>query len=49
MREQFQNTTAQGGSLKSRSPTVADRIAQTVVKLYLEPEVEPTFHEDSDG
>jgi RNA-directed DNA polymerase len=30
-------------------PTVADRIAQTVVKLYLEPEVEPIFHADSYG
>ena len=30
-------------------PTVADRIAQTVVRLYLEPEVEPLFHEDSYG
>lgn len=30
-------------------PTVADRIAQTVVKMYLEPEVEPVFHEDSYG
>ena len=30
-------------------PTVADRIAQTVVKMYLEPEVEPRFHEDSYG
>jgi RNA-directed DNA polymerase len=28
-------------------PTVSDRIAQTVVKLYLEPEVEPVFHPDS--
>ena len=28
-------------------PTVADRIAQTVVKLYLEPLVEPSFHPDS--
>src|SRR5712691_4206281 len=25
-------------------PTVADRIAQTVVRLYLEPELEPHFH-----
>ncbi len=25
-------------------PTVADRIAQTVVKLHLEPTVEPIFH-----
>ena len=30
-------------------PTVADRIAQTVVRLYLEPEVEPSFHPDSYG
>jgi RNA-directed DNA polymerase len=30
-------------------PTVADRIAQTVVRGYLEPEVEPMFHEDSYG
>jgi RNA-directed DNA polymerase len=28
-------------------PTVADRIAQMVVKLELEPKVEPIFHEDS--
>lgn len=30
-------------------PTVADRIAQTVVKIVLEPEVEPLFHPDSYG
>ena len=30
-------------------PTVADRIAQTVVRLYLEPGVEPMFHPDSYG
>jgi RNA-directed DNA polymerase len=30
-------------------PTVADRIAQTVVKRYLEPDVEPRFHADSYG
>src|SRR5579859_4798249 len=30
-------------------PTVADRVAQTVVKLYLEPKVEPHFHPDSYG
>lgn len=30
-------------------PTVADRIAQTVVKRYLEPEVEGIFHPDSYG
>ena len=30
-------------------PTVSDRIAQTVVRSYLEPEVEPLFHTDSYG
>ena len=30
-------------------PTVADRIAQMVVKRYLEPLVEPHFHDDSYG
>ncbi len=30
-------------------PTVADRIAQTVAKMYLEPQVEPVFHPDSYG
>ncbi len=30
-------------------PTVSDRIAQTVVKLMLEPGVEPHFHDDSYG
>jgi group II intron reverse transcriptase/maturase len=30
-------------------PTVADRIAQMVVKRYLEPKVEPKFHPDSYG
>jgi group II intron reverse transcriptase/maturase len=30
-------------------PTVADRIAQEVVKRYLEPILEPIFHEDSYG
>ena len=30
-------------------PTVADRVAQTVVKMYLEPLVEPKFHPDSYG
>jgi RNA-directed DNA polymerase len=30
-------------------PTVSDRIAQTVVRSYLEPEVEPIFHPDSYG
>ena len=30
-------------------PTVADRVAQMVVKIYFEPEVEPYFHPDSYG
>lgn len=30
-------------------PTVTDRIAQMVVKMYLEPELEPYFHPDSYG
>ncbi len=30
-------------------PTVADRVAQTVAYLYMEPEVEPVFHPDSYG
>jgi len=30
-------------------PTVSDRVAQTVVKSYLEPIVEPKFHDDSYG
>ncbi len=38
-----------GGSRILGVPTVADRIAQTVVKMYLEPEVEPIFHSDSYG
>lgn len=38
-----------GGSRVLGVPTVADRIAQTVAYLYLEPEVEPVFHPDSYG
>ena len=38
-----------GGTRHLGSPTVADRIAQTVVKRYLEPNVEPSFHPDSYG
>jgi len=30
-------------------PTISDRVAQTVVKMVLEPEVEPYFHPDSYG
>jgi group II intron reverse transcriptase/maturase len=38
-----------GGKRALGIPTVADRVAQTVVKLVLEPEVEPVFHSDSYG
>ena len=39
----------QGGSRVLGVPAVADRVAQTVAYLYLEPEVEPVFHPDSYG
>lgn len=38
-----------GGDRILGVPTVADRIAQTVVKLQLEPLLEPIFHRDSYG
>jgi len=38
-----------GGERRLGIPTVADRVAQTVVKEYLEPMVEPHFHPDSYG
>jgi RNA-directed DNA polymerase len=38
-----------GGERKLGIPTVADRVAQMVVKMELEPFVEPIFHPDSYG
>lgn len=38
-----------GGTRPLGIPTVADRIAQAVVKAYLEPELEKYFHPDSYG
>jgi RNA-directed DNA polymerase len=38
-----------GGKRPLGIPTVADRVAQTVVKMVLEPLVEPGFHPDSYG
>ncbi len=38
-----------GGIRPLGIPTVADRVAQTVVKMVLEPLVEPHFHPDSYG
>nr|CBX29391.1 hypothetical protein N47_J03720 [uncultured Desulfobacterium sp.] len=36
-----------GGERILGVPTVSDRVAQMVVKLMLEPKIEPHFHEDS--
>jgi RNA-directed DNA polymerase len=38
-----------GGVRTLGVPTVADRIAQTVVRMYIEPDVDPLFHPDSYG
>lgn len=38
-----------GGQRRLGVPTVSDRIAQTVAQMYLEPLLEPVFHEDSYG
>lgn len=38
-----------GGERRLGIPTVSDRVAQAVVKAYLEPLVEPVFHPDSYG
>jgi RNA-directed DNA polymerase len=38
-----------GGQRRLGVPTVSDRIAQTVAKMYFEPAVEPDFHPDSYG
>jgi RNA-directed DNA polymerase len=40
---------ADGGLRPLGIPTVADRVAQMVVKMHLEPMVEPCFHDDSYG
>lgn len=38
-----------GGTRKLGIPTVSDRIAQTVIKLIIEPILDPMFHPDSFG
>lgn len=40
---------ASGGTRPLGIPTVADRVAQEVVRRYLEPLLEPVFHPDSYG
>jgi group II intron reverse transcriptase/maturase len=40
---------ASGGVRKLGIPTVADRVAQTAVKLLIEPVLDPIFHQDSYG
>src|ERR671927_99767 len=40
---------ASGGTRGLGIPTVSDRVAQMVVKMHLEPLVEPCFHADSYG
>ena len=40
---------ATGGIRKLGVPTVSDRVAQTAVKLLIEPILEPLFHVDSYG
>lgn len=38
-----------GGTRRLGIPTIYDRVAQMVAKMYIEPVVEPIFHEDSYG
>ena len=38
-----------GGTRVLGVPTIADRVAQTTVPMFLEPSVEPRFHQDSYG
>ena len=40
---------ASGGTRKLGVPTVSDRVAQTVVKLLIEPTLDSIFHPDSYG
>lgn len=40
---------AKGGFRKLGIPTVSDRVAQSVVKLHIEPILDPMFHPDSYG
>ena len=48
-RREHPNPRLQEGQYEISVPTVSDRVAQTVVRMYLEPKVEPIFHPDSYG
>ncbi len=47
--KQVEIPNASGGFRKLGIPTVSDRIAQTAVKLIIEPILDPMFHPDSYG
>jgi hypothetical protein len=47
--KQVETPKAKGGTRKLGIPTVADRVAQSVAKLMIEPTLDPIFHEDSYG
>src|SRR6185436_13634493 len=47
--KQVQIPKASGGTRKLGVPTVADRVAQTVVKLLIESKLDPIFYPDSYG
>lgn len=47
--KQVQIPKGSGGFRRLGIPTVSDRIAQTVVKLTIEPIIDPVFHPDSYG
>ncbi|HEX9175222.1 MAG TPA: hypothetical protein VF874_03700, partial [Mycobacterium sp.] len=49
IRPEDPNKRLQEGQYETSVPTVADRIAQTVVALQLQPRTESIFHDDSFG
>jgi RNA-directed DNA polymerase len=49
MRKPKPNNAWKGSQYEAHVPTVADRVAQTVVALALEARTEAIFHDDSYG